>query len=208
MNPASAHTTPEDAEGLRLSCLFDGQADASDVLPQDAAFPAVQVAWSRYTLIHEALQAPVDGVRPPDPVFVAEVMRRVACEARPDPSVSVGAQRIRGVVANDSRFHWRPWAVAASVLTVAVVSWQGLRQQAPEAATQLVQDSKPAQLVAEGSMDAAPATVFATTAAGPVLRDPRLDALMDAHRHYGGMTAWQAPTGFLRNATYEAVAAR
>jgi sigma-E factor negative regulatory protein RseA len=36
-----------------------------------------------------------------------------------------------------------------------------------------------------------------------MLRDPELDALMAAHQQMGGHSAWQMPSGFLRNATYE-----
>ena len=35
------------------------------------------------------------------------------------------------------------------------------------------------------------------------LRQRRLDALMAAHQQMGGHSAWQGPSGFLRNATYE-----
>jgi sigma-E factor negative regulatory protein RseA len=36
-----------------------------------------------------------------------------------------------------------------------------------------------------------------------MIRDPHLDALMQAHQQLGGHSAWQMPSGFLRNATYE-----
>ena len=36
-----------------------------------------------------------------------------------------------------------------------------------------------------------------------MIRDPRLDQLLAAHRQLGGGTALQAPSGFLRNATFE-----
>ena len=54
-----------------------------------------------------------------------------------------------------------------------------------------------------------PAAVLQTLAsadgAAPqvMLRDARLDALMVAHRQFGGTSALQMPAGFLRNATYE-----
>ena len=38
---------------------------------------------------------------------------------------------------------------------------------------------------------------------GPVLRDPRLEELMAAHRQAGGMSALQMPAGFLRNAAFD-----
>jgi sigma-E factor negative regulatory protein RseA len=39
-----------------------------------------------------------------------------------------------------------------------------------------------------------------------MIRDPRLDELLAAHRQLGGASALQAPAGFLRNATFEAPA--
>ena len=39
---------------------------------------------------------------------------------------------------------------------------------------------------------------------GVVLRDPQLEALLSAHRQFGGASALQMPAGFLRNATYDA----
>jgi sigma-E factor negative regulatory protein RseA len=55
---------------------------------------------------------------------------------------------------------------------------------------------------------AAPAGVIPVAAAADprtatMIRDPRLDQLLAAHRQLGGATALQAPSGFLRNATFE-----
>ena len=36
-----------------------------------------------------------------------------------------------------------------------------------------------------------------------MLRDPRLDELLAAHKQFGSTTALQMPAGFLRNATFE-----
>jgi sigma-E factor negative regulatory protein RseA len=50
---------------------------------------------------------------------------------------------------------------------------------------------------------AVPVVVLAGDAPQVMLRDPQLDALMAAHQQLGGHSAWQMPSGFLRNATYE-----
>jgi len=39
-----------------------------------------------------------------------------------------------------------------------------------------------------------------------MLRDARLDALLAAHKQFGGASALQVPAGFLRNATFESAA--
>ena len=36
-----------------------------------------------------------------------------------------------------------------------------------------------------------------------MIRDPRLDELLAAHKQFGGTSALQMPAGFLRNATFE-----
>jgi sigma-E factor negative regulatory protein RseA len=36
-----------------------------------------------------------------------------------------------------------------------------------------------------------------------MVRNPELDALMAAHQQLGGHSAFQMPSGFLRNATFE-----
>ncbi len=36
-----------------------------------------------------------------------------------------------------------------------------------------------------------------------MIRDPRLDEFLAAHRQLGGASALQMPAGFLRNATFE-----
>jgi len=48
-----------------------------------------------------------------------------------------------------------------------------------------------------------PEAVLVMTPQGAVVRDPQLEQLLNEHRQFGGMTALQAPTGFLRNATYD-----
>ena len=35
-----------------------------------------------------------------------------------------------------------------------------------------------------------------------IIRDPQLDAMLAAHRQMGGATAFQMPSGFMRNATF------
>ena len=42
------------------------------------------------------------------------------------------------------------------------------------------------------------------TRQGTVIRDAGLERLLAEHRQHGGMSALQNPTGFIRNATYDA----
>ena len=57
------------------------------------------------------------------------------------------------------------------------------------------------QLATAPQQQAAP--VLARSEAGVMIRDPRLDELLAAHRQFGGASALQMPAGFVRNATFE-----
>ena len=85
--------------------------------------------------------------------------------------------------------------MAASLAAVAVLGWQvskpSLEQGAVLAGT-------------ESAVRPAIAAPPAATAQAPVmLRDPRLDELLAAHRQSGGASALPTSAGFLRNATFE-----
>jgi hypothetical protein len=58
--------------------------------------------------------------------------------------------------------------------------------------------------LAQGTVSS-PATVASADGSGVavMLRDPHLDALMAAHRQFGGPSALQNSSGFLRNATFD-----
>jgi sigma-E factor negative regulatory protein RseA len=64
---------------------------------------------------------------------------------------------------------------------------------------------------AQSAPAAVPAPMVAVAAEGAgtqpgaqvMLRDPRLDELVAAHRQYHGATNLQMPAGFLRNATFD-----
>ncbi len=85
--------------------------------------------------------------------------------------------------ANDAVF-WRRLAVAASFVALSTVIWGVLEQGHPTSV--LAQASGP---------------VWVSSAAGPVLRDPELEDLLQQHREVGDGGALQVSTGFLRSAT-------
>lgn len=47
-------------------------------------------------------------------------------------------------------------------------------------------------------------SVAVNTGQGVLIRDAQLEALLAEHRQHGGMSALQTPSGFIRNATYDA----
>ena len=116
--------------------------------------------------------------------------------------------------ANASVYRWRMVAALASVVAVSVLGWSQLRDAVPDAAPALALAVPAAGAVSAGStVGAAPATVtaaHATVTAAPgmnppavMIRDANLDALLAAHKQFGGASALQAPAGFLRNATFD-----
>jgi hypothetical protein len=86
--------------------------------------------------------------------------------------------------ANDPVF-WRRWAVAASLVAVTTVIW-GVWEQGESSGVNWASGSP---------------TVWVSSAAGPMMRDPALEDLLQQHRELGDGGALQVSTGFLRSAT-------
>ena len=102
--------------------------------------------------------------------------------------------------ANESRFRWKLLAGVASVAAVGAIGWSmvgglgnwGAKQESEQSLLpQLAQTSPQVQLQAQPQL---------------MIRDPHLDALLTAHKQFGGTSALQMPAGFLRNATFEGAA--
>ena len=113
--------------------------------------------------------------------------------------------------ANESNFRWKLVAGFASVAAVVAIGWSavsGLYDQSGRSdGGQLANTSLPA-LGASSVVASLPAISTQTVniaGSGPavMIRDPNLDALLAAHKQFGGTSALQMPTGFLRNATFE-----
>ena len=113
-----------------------------------------------------------------------------------------GIKRSERAAANESRFGWKLLAGVASLAAVSVIGWQGMggwgAQPGSPQLAQLPVQTIPAEL----------ALPLATADGEPqrMIRDPQLDALLAAHRQFGGTSALQMPAGFLRNATFEGAA--
>jgi sigma-E factor negative regulatory protein RseA len=143
-------------------------------------------------------------LRAHDPAFVQRLRQKITDDAT--ELVATNALLTRAEwqkfsvpvsAANDP--WWRRVAGLASVALVGVLAWQGYQfvgergqsVAAPQLA-QLPAQAPASAVLAEGS-----------GAAEVMLRDPRLDAMLAAHRQFGGTSALQMPSGFLRNATFE-----
>ena len=183
-----------------ISALADGQLQGA------ACARAVQVAagdsqslaaWQAYHLIGDVLRSGELALgRSTSPAaFLARLQLRLQKEAVPckapvaissvaqevQPARAAGQSSSKTEAANDASFRWKLVAGFASLAAVAAIGWTAVGGQ-----------GKPAEQAQLAS------------AAQPVMiRDPRLDELLAAHRQLGGTAALQMPAGFLRNTTFE-----
>jgi len=212
-------STDDDQDAGLVSLLADGELPAQQLdraLAHLAASADARQTWDSYHLIGEVIRSGHASARAYDPAFVQGLRRKLAQDASEFVAVSARPIRARGQKdikiesANEGR--WRRVAGVASVLLASVLAWQGwalfhgdgLGVDAP-----LAQVGGRAAVLATAPSEAArPASATGLADAGeptPVmLRDDRLDALLAAHRQFGGTSALQGPSGFLRNATFDA----
>jgi len=183
-----------------VSALADaqlrGEAFARGV-EQVTADAQAREAWATYHLIGDVLRsADLAAGTPPDR-FLARLQQRLAAEPVPQRPVlpvvateAVAPAQAERAAANDTGWRWKLVAGMASVTAMAAVAW----------------NLAGGGTAAQPQMAAAPAgsaQVVATTEAGTMIRDARLDQLMAAHRQFGSANALQTSAGFLRNATFE-----
>jgi sigma-E factor negative regulatory protein RseA len=180
-----------------ISALADGQL-RGDAFAQSvqlaASDPVARDAWHTYHLIGDALRSGQWPAGSPPAQFLAKLQARLQQEQRPAAlpaasSASATATLRPRAAANDASFRWKLVAGAASIAAVAAIGWSA-------AGGGMASKPEQAQL-------AAAATAPAASAPGVMIRDPRLDEFLAAHRQLGSASALQMPTGFLRNATFD-----
>ena len=202
----------------QISALADGQLEVerfAAIVEQVGGDEEARDSWQVYHLIGDVLRSGEVGACTHDRAFVARLRTRIEAEAAA-PRFSVPAlstpERIAindpfalgrsqessdfRPAANDGAYRWKMLAGLATVVAAAALGWSGLggSARAPQLA-QLTVASPVTVASAVGSGVGPGATVM--------LRDPHLDALMAAHRQFGGPSALQNSSGFLRNATFD-----
>ena len=184
----------------QVSALVDGELQGpavDDALRALAHDPQALQAWDTYHLIGDALRSPELCAMGPSAGFMSRLSERLTAEPVPvraaaaEPVSSVGVITARDS-ANDGLFRWKLAAGFASVAAIAAVGW-----------TMAGALLAPAPQLASTTRGVTPALVLAGSERGAMLRDPRLDELLSAHRQVGAVTALQAPGSFLQNATFE-----
>jgi len=181
-----------------LSALLDGELPAADAQAA-LAFALSDAHALRQWAIYQAVGDSLRHAAPADPARMLNFAQRVQDEiaqqehqeadARRTPdALNVARLPASGSSANNSRWRWLAGFSGLALLATLAV------RLAPEDTT-VAQAPVPAQQQ--------PVQVLAQDANGVMLRDPALDALLQAHQQMGGSSALQRPAGFLRNATYQ-----
>jgi sigma-E factor negative regulatory protein RseA len=203
-----------------LSALVDGELDAAHV---DGLLATVHggteslADWHSYLVIGDVLRgARVVTTAQPPGEFLAGIRERLRSEPTPAILPRSGGKTLvhtpqtvpeRAPAANDSLFRWKLMAGFASLAAVMAVSWSvlsGTPSGAGGASSQLAAAPVAAESPVLAAATAPSTTVVVNTGQGPLIRDARLEELLAEHRQNAGMSALQMPTGFIRNATYDA----
>ncbi len=216
----------------QISALADGEVKGDEfafLVSRLGADVELRATWQSYHLLGDVLRAGAHTPCTDSTRFLARLQQSLALEpvfARepapvrlavpmplpaPTPSETHAPGRVEA--ANEPVFRWKLVAGAASLAAAAAIGWNWVGVNTAPAGAQLaLQQTQNVPVVAVASMRPASAATPSALSATSVmvangnpqvmLRDPRLDELLEAHRQAGG--ASQMPSGFLRNATFAA----
>lgn len=189
-----------------LSALVDGELHGEELEQALACAegPEGCASWELYHLVGDVLRSPdlahhsqhdlLSGLRAQlanEPALMLEPaqIKQVTAGLEPAHGPVVA---LRDPAANGAVFRWKVAASFASVAAVAALGWNLMANPASEQGAQMA------------SMQGVSAPVLVATENGDVLRDPRLDALLDSHQQYLSRASLQTPADFLRNASFQA----
>lgn len=201
-----------------VSALADGQLcgkEFAGTVEWISATDDARLTWHAYHLVGDVLRYGEMMGSARDSAFVQRLQRSLqqgrlapggdAADSMADYAISTafkGTHRAEDTSANDANFRWKLLAGVASLAAVSLIGWQALNGSVEQrGAPQLVQ--MPATPASPG------VTLQQALVSGEsqlVQRDPQLDALLAAHRQFGGTSALQMPAGFFRNAAFEGTA--
>lgn len=212
-----------------LSALVDGEL-YGDELSQAVAWAEEgegHASWQLYHLVGDVLRSPelahhsqhdlLSGLRaqlaqePPLSLQSAALQQLAPAQL---PMTSAVQSLVRDPVANASVFRWKVAAGFASVAAVAAMGWNlvvvpagtgSQLAQAPaasQASVQLAQGTPGAPMMSIPQADGSVIAVATGNGSEVILRDPRLDELLAAHRQFGSKASLQMPADFLRNASF------
>ncbi len=222
----SGSTTDADADRRQeLSALVDGELAADGVQRICAAWrdkSSARETWHAYSLIGDVMRSEdlassaahdarflrdFQARMLTEPIVLAPQAARVGVDGTRELPPPVGARRSTG------RFWSSPAAVAAGFVVVvgAMVATQVppplASDPTPMAMLPVSMSVTPAVAPAQVAVIAAQAEASAPGTElvfdGQIIRDPRLDRYLLAHKQFSGSSVLGAPSGFLRNAAAE-----
>jgi len=201
----------------QVSALADGHLrgeEFAQVVGRICRDDELRAAWQTYHLVGDVLRSGVHATCSDTSLFLSRLQRRLAAEPEvpvlaPAPTDSWPGAHRRIEAANEPVFRWKLVAGVASFAAAAAIGWNWIGVAgSPAGGAQLAQRQAPAAVVAAVNAPQQAAQALTSTrvlvgsgATQVMLRDPRLDQLLEAHQQVGGAT--QLPSGFLRNATFE-----
>lgn len=189
-----------------LSALVDDECtheELDQLLHAFAEDGSLRADWVDFHCIGDVLRGQSEaGPVAAQPHFVSSVMAAIAADRVPPVSRQGATEQAVEVhvsaPANDAVFRWRLVAGMAAVAALASVAWQVV---VPTVAGPQLAQAKPA--LAAPTVELAQARTEAVqTERGVFLRDPQLEALIAAHREWGGMSALEVPSG-VNTASFE-----
>lgn len=200
----------------QVSALADGHLrddEFAQVIGKVGVDEELRATWQTYHLVGDVLRSGGHAACSDTSSFLSRLQSRLAAEPATPALVAVptNAKRLQArhlKAANEPVFRWKLVAGAASLAAAAAIGWNwvGVEGARPVGA-QLAQQQAPTAVVAtanvaqQASQTLVPTRVLVGNGNPQVmLRDPRLDQLLEAHQQVGGA---QLPSGFLRNATFE-----
>ena len=207
---ANCATASELEQRERLSALADGElhGDELGAALVHATGDDGLATWQLYHLVGDVLRSS-DLARPADPSFLTRLRAELDKEPplaappeRPQPGIVLNSA-VPAHAANESVFRWKMVAGVASLAAVVAIGWTSvasLQVGAPAAGGAQLAQSSEHPSVASGAQVIA---VAEADGQHVMIRDPRLDELLAAHKQFGSTSALQMPAGFLRNATFE-----
>ncbi len=189
----------------QLSALADGQLQGED-FARAVAFACTEAGreqWQMHHLVGDVLRS-AELAAPARPLLLDRLREQLAQEPLPQALAAGELTQVApespaladAKVANAGVFQWKMVAGLASMAAVAAIGWGTYAGSVASqgGGAQLASASPSTLAVADGSNGSSQQVM---------LRDPRLDELLAAHRQFGSTSSLQMPAGFLRNASFD-----
>ena len=206
------------ASAERLSALTDGELDAHGTAAACAEWRDDETArsnWHRYQLIGDVLRSEdLASTSAKDSAFLLALRARMTNEPvvlAPEPSPVSAPQSVVqpklavGTSGSVRSFGWlAPAAVAAGFVAVAgslTVLWAPTKNTGVPASLAIVEPARKVAISPPASEASEPTVLVAN---GQLIRDPRLDRYLAAHKQFAGAAMLGVPSAFVRSSVAEA----